>query len=55
MARRDGGIDTVLVVEDEPKIRAIIAEALREDARRVLAGRHWPRGDRDGGTRTAAN
>jgi len=36
MPRTDGTIDTVLVVDDEPKIRAILADALRGEARRVI-------------------
>jgi two-component system, OmpR family, KDP operon response regulator KdpE len=36
MPRTDGAIATVLVVDDEPKIRAILAETLRSDARRVI-------------------
>jgi two-component system KDP operon response regulator KdpE len=34
--RTDGAIATVLVVDDEPKIRAILAETLRSEARRVI-------------------
>jgi two-component system KDP operon response regulator KdpE len=36
MARTSGATDTVLVVEDDPKLRAIVSEALRDDAHRIV-------------------
>jgi len=36
MSRTGAASDTLLVVEDEPKLRAIVSEALQDDARRVL-------------------